>query len=471
DVDGNGSADLVTLNEAGEDGPSLSVLLNHGNGSFAAEERLNLAGSRYLVAAMAAADFDGDGFGDLAVAVNDIRQFPPTAAVLVYRNSGDGQFRAPAEYSIDGVLPSCVRTADVDGDQQLDLVVCHADRNDGSGAVSILTAKGGGVFEVSLRRAVGLSPSDVLIADVDADGRIDLVVVDPAADSLSVLYGSDGEERFAAPAPITDIGSPAAVALHQVGDGAPSLLVANVSGGELLTLEQVAPRQFEIASSQLVDAAPSELALLEAGQNKEQLAATASFAADGIGVLELGVEEAIQSAEVLAPSDLIAVDFNADGRLDLATTSLTGDAAAVFLAGSEPASEPSPTPTEAQAQQTPTSPIATTTAVVVTATPGLVVTATPIRTATATSAVPAQTSTSTPTRTWTPTPTATATLNPTHGPVEPGDANCDGSVDDLDGYAIIEQLFLNSCEGADINGDGMVSSADIVLFYMIGEEL
>lgn len=63
------------------------------------------------------------------------------------------------------------------------------------------------------------------------------------------------------------------------------------------------------------------------------------------------------------------------------------------------------------------------------------------------------------------TPTATATPAP-----EPGDANCDGVVNDVDVSELIWQMFRPYCDGADVNGDGMMSAADIVLLMEILEE-
>ena len=320
DVNADGAPDLITLNEAGEDGPSLSVLLNNGNGSFRPEERLNLPGSRYLAAAMAAADLDGDGFGDLAVAVNDIRTFPPVAAVLVYRSVGDGQFKSPKEYPLVGVLPACLAAGDLDRDGHIDLVVCHADGNDGSGAISLLRGDSSGSFAVSARIPVGTLPSQASVADVDGDGSSDVLVVDPAAEALFLIYGTADEAAEIEPVAIRDVGTPSSVRLRSNEGGLPSLLVTNVSGGELLTLQQMTPREFQIASSQLLDSAPSAISLLDPDEDGKQLAAIASFAADVVGVIALGTEAMLQSSLLAAPSDLLSADLNRDGRVDLATT-------------------------------------------------------------------------------------------------------------------------------------------------------
>lgn len=475
DIDGDHDLDLVTANQAGEDGPSLSVLYNFGNGSFGPEERLNLAGSRYIIEAVTAGDFDSNQFGDLAVAVDDIRTFPPTAAVLIYRNDATGQFLKPVAISLVGMLPTSIRSGDLDGDGRLDLTVSHVDAQTGSGVLSVLLGAAGGTFQVAARVPVGEQPSDTLIADVDADGRADVIVVDPGSDSLFVLYGNATPGLLDAPQPVGDIGTPQSVALRHEDGALPSLVVANGSGSEIVILGQATARELAVSHSQPVAVPPSDLELLGIDANGRELAALASLSDDAVAVVALGGSGTLQQKTVAAPSDLLAADLNGDGQLDLTATSLTADSAAVLLDDEEPAPTPTSTPPGAL---TPTVPGSTGTPGAATATPPLVVTATvaatPTRTPTCVVGFPGCHDFPTATRTFTPTqtatPTATSTGHPTTAPIEPGDANCDGLIDALDEYAIIEQLFLQDCAGADINDDGMITSADVLLFFM-GQEM
>src|SRR5262249_16385128 len=123
--------DLLTANEAGEDGPSLSFLLNRGSGSFFPEQRMGLSAAKYILHAVAAGDFDADGRTDIALAVDDISAFPVRGAVLVMRNNGNG-FADPVTYPLTGFFPQCIEAVDVTGDGALDLVVCHSQAVAGS---------------------------------------------------------------------------------------------------------------------------------------------------------------------------------------------------------------------------------------------------------------------------------------------------------------------------------------------------
>ena len=108
-IDSQAGLDLVTANEAGEEGPSLSMLFNRGLGSFFPEKRMSLSAANYILQAVAAGDFNADGRDDLALAVDDISVFPIRAEVLVLRNTGDGQFAAPAGVPAAGTLSALHR--------------------------------------------------------------------------------------------------------------------------------------------------------------------------------------------------------------------------------------------------------------------------------------------------------------------------------------------------------------------------
>jgi hypothetical protein len=94
----------------------VSVLLNAGNGAFAAKvDYATGAGP----ASVTAADFDGDGRLDLAVATfNNI--------LRVRLNAGNGTFGAGIDY-LTGTNPQSLASADFNGDGRPDLAVANGD--------------------------------------------------------------------------------------------------------------------------------------------------------------------------------------------------------------------------------------------------------------------------------------------------------------------------------------------------------
>ncbi len=90
---------------------------------------------------------------------------------------------------------------------------------------------------------------------------------------------------------------------------------------------------------------------------------------------------------------------------------------------------------------------------------------TPTSTATETQmATPTYTSSATASVTSQPSATATATATASPTPVLVGDANCDGkrSAGDIEEVALVVAASMSDCGGADVDGDGLVTSDDML---------
>ncbi len=105
--------------------------------------------------------------------------------------NGDGTFQPKTDYAAGG-LPSSVATADVNHDGKVDLVVANANGD----SVSVLLGNGDGTFHPEVEYSAGSSPHAVAISDVNGDGKADLVVADQTSNVVSVLLGNgDGTFR------------------------------------------------------------------------------------------------------------------------------------------------------------------------------------------------------------------------------------------------------------------------------------
>jgi large repetitive protein len=116
DLNRDGAADVVALHQSA---PGITVLLGNGSGEFAAPEGYDTGpGATGLVLA----DFDGDGALDVATANNDtLGSGFSASASLVYGN-GDGTLRANRDFDVpQGTV--YVNAADLDGDGRIDLIV------------------------------------------------------------------------------------------------------------------------------------------------------------------------------------------------------------------------------------------------------------------------------------------------------------------------------------------------------------
>ncbi|CAF2797655.1 unnamed protein product [Rotaria sp. Silwood2] len=169
DVNNANGPDIVVANWGTD---NVGVLLNNGAGTFAAQ---------ILYATTA-------GSKPMSVGTNNV-------GVLL--NNGAGAFGAEQIYgTLANSAPSSVVAADVDGDGDFDIGVA----NSGTNNVGVLLNPGNGVFpalQTVYETLAGSAPSSVKAADVNGDGKIDMVVADKNTNNFGVVLGN-GDGTFAA---------------------------------------------------------------------------------------------------------------------------------------------------------------------------------------------------------------------------------------------------------------------------------
>jgi hypothetical protein len=146
--------------------------------------------------------------------------------------NGDGTFQPVVTYGSGGYFANSVAVADVNGDSKPDLLVANecVDKNCASGTVGVLLGKGDGTFQpVVTYGSGGLYANSVTVADVNGDGKPDLVAANYLSNNAGVILGNgDGTFQTA-----VTYGSGGSVYLYSVavadvnGDGKPDLLAAN----------------------------------------------------------------------------------------------------------------------------------------------------------------------------------------------------------------------------------------------------
>jgi len=143
------------------------------------------------------------------------------------------QFEPPKVYPV-GANPNSVVVADVNGDGKLDLVTGNATlAKPNIFNISVLLGNGDGTFQPAITSAVPFDPSQLVVADMNGDGIPDLVMTAQSDLSLSgsvIVMLGDGKGRFGHPASYYAGGAAFYLAVGDVNhDGKLDVVVTNVT--------------------------------------------------------------------------------------------------------------------------------------------------------------------------------------------------------------------------------------------------
>lgn len=140
---------------------------------------------------MEVGDVNGDKIKDLVVAASG------SDVVVVFLGRGDGTFFHGTRFPVGppGSYPYRIRLADVNRDGRLDIVTANL----GGQALSVLLGRGDGSFTNGFVFPTGGGgPVDLALGDFNGDGILDIALALAARESLTVLWG-DGLGSFVRP--------------------------------------------------------------------------------------------------------------------------------------------------------------------------------------------------------------------------------------------------------------------------------
>ncbi|MCM3677334.1 FG-GAP-like repeat-containing protein [Peribacillus simplex] len=321
DFNNDGFIDLAVVNIGSND---VSILLNNGCGVFTEAPGSPVStGLGMLTSDITAADFNGNGSIDLAV----VNEADNTVSILL--NNGSAMFTpAPGSPFTTGNIPLSIVAADFNGDGSVDLATA-----DVGGTVSVLLNNGSAMFTPAPGSPflAGPAPFDLIAADFNGNGTIDLAVANLPSNQVSVFF-NNGAAVFA-PAP----GSPYSVGNNPIaitaadlnGDGFIDIATANVATSDVSILLNNGSGMFSPGTTVPLPLDSFPFDIITADFNCDGIAdlATANPGSTNVSVLlnNGNAQFSVTNFPVVSsPQGLTAADLNGDGSADLVVTN-TGD--------------------------------------------------------------------------------------------------------------------------------------------------
>jgi hypothetical protein len=334
---------------ASADGWLYQILMGHGDGTFNGAP-LTIVGSGPLIGLQqfpsrwwyATGDFNGDGKPDVLMSTQYSNNGqPPGNGVLVLTGNGDGSFATPILSTLSFV-PAIVAAGDLNGDGKADAVAV------GSGTVAVLFGNGDSTLtgEVDYSLPDGTdSPGRAIIGDFNGDGKADIAVAmfgsagcsSPCAPGVYVLYGQAGG-TFSPAQRVDSSMQPLLAGADINGDGRVDLVVADAgvitgnglqSAGVLHVYLGQSNGQFQSSTPAIPALVFSDVAIADVNNDSKPDIVAAADNTSGQTQIDVllghgdGTFASAASTEIAGgtsdPAPLIAVaDFNDDGNRDIA---------------------------------------------------------------------------------------------------------------------------------------------------------
>jgi hypothetical protein len=237
-----------------------------------------------------------------------------------------------------GATPTAIAVGDFNGDGILDMAVAN---NTAPGTVTVLLGTAAGTFQIGVSYATGNQAFGVAVGDLNSDGILDLVVVNQADNTVSVLLGKgDGTFPLVSPATAyptyaTGVKPEPPVLADVNGDGILDLLVANFTDNTVGVLLGNGDGTFQPMQTYATGTNPQQIAVADFNGDGIPDMVVSNYDSTSVSVL-LGVGDGTFQPQTLVnagdlTNGVATADFNGDGKADLAVMQGDNGTVAILL--------------------------------------------------------------------------------------------------------------------------------------------
>lgn len=302
--------------------------------------------SGYLVNGIAVADINASGLPDiLGLVSTDVNGTPTSGYVSTRLQSTAGAFVLPTRFGV-GTGPANLVVADINGDGRPDLVVPNA--SDQSVSIRLADPAQPGFFLPAIVLSTpGRTPLDVAVGDLNGDGIMDIAVAASGANNV-LVFTQTAAGAFNAPVTFAVGGDPQALTVADLdGNGRADLAVATTANA-ISVLLQTGAGVFAPAADFATGIHPVAIKAVDLdGDGKLDLltanyGATSSPGTQGLSVLFQGApgtfNAPVHYSTGYRSTSLAVADLNGDGKLDVVVTNsgLPGDPGSVSVLWQDP---------------------------------------------------------------------------------------------------------------------------------------
>ena len=323
DFNGDGILDVV-VGVTNPDGFGIEFYQGNGDGTFKPPVLSHASSFSTLSPTIVLGDFNGDGRPDLVI--TGYLSF--SASSVVFLNNGDGTFTQQQLFA-EGDYGGPAAVGDFNGDGKLDVLQMGCTQ--GFCNLFFMSGNGQGNFgkdHVIFGFDTLTGGNEVAVGDFNGDGKLDFAVT--ARSTLQIFLGN-GDGTFQPPSIVPNVNGLNIAAADLNGDGKVDL----VTDGICVLLGNGDGTFTKNCTTSNIYAGPVILGDFN-GDGKLDLAINGGAAFPSIGQIEIlpGNGDGIFQSPIVTGAnnyEVVAGDFNGDGKLDFASISRAGNGVSLYL--------------------------------------------------------------------------------------------------------------------------------------------